>query len=104
MFVEVTEGRVAVRDAADLKGLAVHAVDRTQLSALGDLQQLGGAGSDDGDHVWLSIAALKAAAMATLPDDDRAAWSEAYDGMIAYATSKGWTSPDGAAVRAHLEP
>jgi hypothetical protein len=98
MFVEVTEGQCAVREATDLKGLAVHAADRAHLPALGDLGEL----TDDGDHVWLSIADLKAAAAATLPDDERAAWADAYDGMIAYALSKGWASPDGTAVRAHI--
>jgi hypothetical protein len=100
MFVEVTGGQVAVRDAANLKGLAVHAVDRTQLAALGDL----GTVDEGGDHVWLSIAALRDAAAATVSADERAAWLDAYDGMIAYALSKGWGSPDGASVRAHLEP
>ncbi len=100
MFVEVTEGVAAVRDAANLKALAVHATDRTHLSALGQLGQV----ADDGDHVWLSIDGLKAAAAVTLDDAERAEWSEAYDGMIAYAVTKGWASPDGTAVRAHLEP
>jgi hypothetical protein len=98
MFVEVTEGQCAVREAADLKSLSVQAADRAHLSALGDL------GSVDGDHVWLSIDALKTAAAATVPDDERAAWGDAYDGMIAYAISKGWASADGAAVRAHIAP
>ena len=100
MFVEVTEGQCAVREAADLKSLSVRAADRSHLSALGDLGVL----SDDGDHVWLSIDALKAAGAATVPDDERAAWADSYDGMIAYATSKGWASADGTAVRAHITP
>jgi hypothetical protein len=98
MFVEVTEGQCVVREATDLKGLAVHAADPAHLSALGDL----GTVDDGGEHVWLSIAALRDAAAATVPDDDRAAWLGSYDGMIAYAVGKGWASPDGTAVRAHL--
>ena len=98
MFVEVTEGQCAVREAADLKSLSVQAADRAHLSALGALGQV------DGDHVWLSIDALKAAAAATVPDDERSAWADGYDGMIAYATSKGWASADGSAVRAHITP
>ena len=100
MFVEVTQGGAAVRNAANLKALAVQVADRTHLSALGDL----GTVSQDGDHVWLSIESLRSAAAATLAADERAAWLDSYDGMIAFATSKGWTSPDGTAVRAHIEP
>jgi hypothetical protein len=55
----------------------------------------------------LDIAAFKAAAAATLPADEQAEldnWANGFDGMIAYATSKGWTNADGTAVRAHVEP
>jgi hypothetical protein len=98
MFVEVTEGQTAVREAADLNSLSVQAADLAHLSSLGEL----GTVDEGGEHVWLSIASLKAAAAATLPDDERVAWSAAYDGMIAYAIGKGWASPDGLAVRAHI--
>jgi hypothetical protein len=33
-----------------------------------------------------------------------AAGAEAFDAMLAYATSKGWLDPSGEYVRAHLEP
>ncbi len=108
MVVEVTEGHVAVGDAANLKALAVHAADRAHLSALGDLGHVAPSdGGADADHVWLSITGLKAAALATMAvssDDERTEWAQAYDGMIGYAVSKGWTSPDGTRVRAHIEP
>ncbi len=98
MFVEVTEGGCVVREATDLKGLAVHVADTAHLAALGAL----GTVDEGGEHVWLSVAELRSAAAATLPDDERAAWTDSYDGMIAYALSKGWGSPDGHAVRAHI--
>jgi hypothetical protein len=98
MFVEVTEGQCVVREATDLKGLAVHVADHAHLSALGDLGHV----DEGGEHVWLSIAALRDAAAATLPADERATWLDSYDGMIAYAVSKGWASPDAQSVRAHL--
>ena len=54
----------------------------------------------DGDHVWLDVAAARAAgAVAT----DDPAWADGFDGMIAYAASKGWLDEAGTHVRAHVE-
>ncbi len=65
-------------------GLAASALDAT------------GLGSVDGDHAWLSTAALRAAG------DGSVTWTTGFDGMLAYAASKGWTSADGTRVRAHI--
>jgi hypothetical protein len=101
MFVEIRDGAASVHDAADLKSLSVRVDPDGDLAA-----GLAGLGSpaDDGAHAWLLIDALKAASVATLPTDQRSEWSTGFDGMIAYATSKGWTSADGRSVRAHIEP
>ena len=53
--------------------------------------------------MWLNVDALRSAARATLSSDQRDAWASGFDGMIAYATSKGWTDTQGR-VRAHVEP
>lgn len=53
---------------------------------------------DDGAHVWLDIAAAREAGAAAAADPS---WPDAFDGMIAYARSKGWT--DDTHVRAHVE-
>ena len=55
---------------------------------------------DDGEHVWLDIAAARAVG-AEVADDEE--WSVKYDAMIAYATSEGWTDAAGTHVRAHVE-
>ena len=55
---------------------------------------------DDGEHVWIDIAVARAAGTEATDDAD---WSAGYDGMIAYATSKGWTDGAGTHVRAHVE-
>jgi hypothetical protein len=55
---------------------------------------------DDDEHVWIDIAAARAAG-AEASDDG--AWPARYDGMIAYATSKGWTDDADTHVRAHVE-
>jgi hypothetical protein len=53
--------------------------------------------------VWLSVQALRESAAATIPEADRAQWVQGFDGMIAYAASKGWTDEAGTHVRAHVE-
>lgn len=85
--------------AADLKRLAVRAASVTDLTRLGVL----GTATDDGSHAWLQVEELRAAAGATVPDADRAAWISGYDGMIAYASEKGWLNEAGTHVRAHVE-
>jgi hypothetical protein len=104
MFVEIDDGAAAVHDAADLKSLSVHVVASSEGADLSAGLRGLGVVAEDGAHVWLLIDALKAAAAATLPADQRSEWSTGFDGMIAYATAKGWTSADGCSVRAHIEP
>lgn len=50
--------------------------------------------------VWLDVAVLRSRAQlsATAPD-----WADRFAAMIAYAERKGWLSPDGHAVQAHVE-
>lgn len=55
---------------------------------------------DDGAHVWLDIAAARAAGAAAADPGD---WVDRYDAMIAYAVSKGWGDGNGTHVRAHVE-
>jgi hypothetical protein len=64
--------------------------------ALGDLGRV----DDDHAHAWLALDGLRALA------GERAgtpAWSESFDGMVRYADSKGWLTPAGDAIRAHIE-
>lgn len=68
--------------------------------AIGDMQLDGWCEPDaDGSHLWLDVAACRTVGVAEQGDD----WGDAYDGMIAYATSKGWTNEAGTHVRAHIE-
>lgn len=54
----------------------------------------------DADHVWLDVAAARAAGVAASNDTT---FAEQFDAMIAYATAKGWLDDDGTHVRAHVE-
>jgi hypothetical protein len=55
---------------------------------------------EDGEHVWLDIAAARAAGAAASADQG---FGDRFDAMIEFATSKGWTDDAGTHVRAHIE-
>ena len=99
MFVLVSgsdgEARASVEDPGNLRQL--HA----EFRGVGDdvaaaAIAAAGLGTVDGDHAWLDAGALRAAG------DGSQNWVTGFDGMLAYAAGKGWTSEDGAQVRAHI--
>jgi hypothetical protein len=53
----------------------------------------------DEEHVWISIARLRALGRAY----GSPRWQTGCDGMIGYATSKGWVDQERRLVRAHIE-
>lgn len=93
MYVHVGAGAPTVEDVQNLRQLHVEldGVDEeTGAAALAE----SGLGTLEGDHVWLSIAGLRAAGEHT------DAWRGGFDGMIGYARSQGWVN--GGRVRAHI--
>jgi hypothetical protein len=79
-------------------------LDRLHATVTGDPASIvfGGlchAGPDD-DHVWADIDELRAAGLAQVDDPD---FASNFDGMIAYATKKGWLDDTATLVRAHIE-
>lgn len=50
-------------------------------------------------HVMVPVATLRRLAAGRVPEG----WDDDFEGMLAYAGTKGWLSEDGQAVRAHLE-
>lgn len=91
MVIRVTPGGSTVEDVLNLRQLHVELSgvdDEAAATAIADF------GTLDEDHVWLEIPTLRAAGEDT---DD---WRASFDGMIAYARSKGWV--DGTRVRAHI--
>ena len=99
MFVLVSgddgEVRASVEDPANLRQLHAE-FRRVNDNAAAAALAAAGLGTVDGDHAWLDAGALRAAG------DGSAAWATGFDGMLAYAASKGWSSEDGARVRAHI--
>jgi hypothetical protein len=102
-------GDVIVELTAD--GFRVHhADDCTRLSVATDLNghdvdaalRCAGAGARDGatGTILLDVSVLHERARAAASAAD---WDARWSAMIAYAGRKGWLTPDGTAVRAHLE-
>jgi hypothetical protein len=54
---------------------------------------------EDDDHVFVDQALLVRLAGPLVDDPE---WCQSFDGMIAYASSRGWVADDGA-VRVHVE-
>lgn len=97
IHLDLADGSWHVQGADDLKSLAVEL--HGEGSAADVSRTLAGLGTYDGEHVWLDVAALRDAAGEGQGPD----WRQGYEGMIAYARSKGWTDDRGAHVRAHVD-
>lgn len=97
MQITITDdGTARVDDADNLKALEVVTGGRgTRLVA--DALAASRLGRLEGEHAWLRIDALRAAARG----DRDEAWVTGFDGMIGYAHKQGWTN-DAGEVRAHL--
>lgn len=100
MKIEVTSDGTRVTDAVDLKKFSV--VSDLEPSSLGEVLRARewGSPSDQADHVFVSIEAIRrdTAEQATID------WSSGFEGMLAYASSRGWLSPDGKTILGHIEP
>jgi hypothetical protein len=94
MIVRIAaDGVVSLHDAANCKQLHVEAIDAARAGAA--LAAAGAGRPLDAEHVLVEVDWL-ARESAGIADPD------AFAGMLAYAGSKGWTTIDGSAVRAHL--
>lgn len=95
VVVDGATGSVRMDEPESLRGLSVELRDcgATRAAAL-----LAGLGQLDGDHVWLDIAGLRA--LSPLAEDPE--WVTGFDGVIAYAETKGWIDDTGSRVRAHV--
>jgi len=96
---EVPEVRVA--DVEDLTRLHLAVGAVTDEEADRALREAGMGRLAEGDTGLLDVAALRAAAQPQASAED---WAERFDGMVAQAADKGWTSDDGASLQVHIEP
>lgn len=95
MYIAVSAGDVSLVDVDIFSDLHVEFRDVVDADA-GRLLADSGAGRLDGEHAWLEVKWLRQHG-----SDDRG-WPDAFDAMIDYARGKGWLSPDGQQVRAHV--
>ncbi len=98
MIVRVQEdGTLALDDADTFTAFSAHAPGR-DAPAIAAAFGTDGEMRDD-DHVWISIARLHELGEVHGSDG----WREGCDGMIAFATSKGWVDEAKGLVRAHID-
>ncbi|GAB3443425.1 hypothetical protein [Actinophytocola sediminis] len=93
MHVHVGLGAPRVEDVQNLRRLHVEFAGVDDVTGAAAIAEAG-LGTLEGDHVWLSIAALRAAGEHT------ETWRTGFAGMIDYARSQGWVR--GEQVRAHV--
>jgi hypothetical protein len=98
MLIRLSSSQSAaiVAGAEDLRSLAVEIANG--MSSTDAADKLGALGHIDGDHVWLHISTLRAAAQPAGKDD----WSADFDSMITHAASNGWVDAAGVHLRAHI--
>jgi hypothetical protein len=98
--IDLHSGGVTLRDPDDFTRFSALVEGDGDRSRLEQVVRAAGLGrvSEDGDHVVVDPAGLRALAG---PGAD-AGWDEGLSGMVAYAASKGWVEDDGG-VLAHIE-
>ena len=98
MIVHIdSDGAITLDDADTFTAFAIAAPD---LDGAAIARAIGTDGEmRDTDHVWISIERLHALGDAHGGTD----WRAGCDGMIAFATSKGWVDEARGLVRAHIE-
>ena len=101
MYLRISpDAPVTVHEADDCGRLHVTLDGATEEQADTALRSAALGRIDGPDEAWLDLAGLRALAEGAATADD---WAAQWDKMIAYARSKGWATPDGTEVQAHIE-
>ena len=98
MIIVIAAGAVSLEDADNCNAFHLEArgVDAAGVAAaLADAD----AGRVDGDDAYIAPAAVERMATAVQVGAD---WNDRYQGMLAYAATKGWLDGSGA-IQAHIE-
>jgi len=92
---------VSLQEPADCRRFHVGVIGADDRARL-DLA-LAGAGlghlADDGDNAWVSVEGVRRLAVGHVGP----AWDSEFAAMVEYAAGKGWLSPEGDKLRAHVE-
>ena len=97
VVVDVDQGSVELRDADNFG--AFHVETPGSGSTVARIAEVLGTPIPEADgHVWVPTQLVREKAAATTDES----WNEQFDGMLGYASSKGWLSDDGAWIQAHV--
>ena len=103
MYVRVDVGPerpvVTLEEPDDCTRFHLTVVGRPDLARVFGALVDAAAGRLDGDHALITIDAVRRMAAGRVGDD----WDTRFDGMLAYARSKGWIDDTGHAIQAHVE-
>ena len=100
MKIKVASQTVTVLEPEDLGRFEV--VTALTESALGDALTSSGWGtaSDQPGHAYISVQAIRNGIGAAATKE----WESRFQGMLAYAASKGWMNADEIMILGHIEP
>lgn len=97
MVVVVAGDVVRLDEPANLEAFKVVVEKGTEFQVMQALAQIGRMA--DRDTAWIRADAVRIMAAGRVAQD----WTEQFQGVLAYAATKGWLSDDGSEVRAHIE-
>ena len=97
-IVVSAEGSLLLDQPSEFTAFDIQAADPSQNAVLEALADEGSA-SEESDHVFVSVAALRRLAGAEVD----AEWEAGFAKMLEFAGSKGWMNEAGDAVKAHIE-
>lgn len=95
MYVLVSPGGVELEEPDDCTRFHLVGRDVGPDEVAGALS---GFGEVEGEHAWIEPDTLRTLAEGRVPAD----WDDRFDGMIAYAATKGWVDDEGR-LQAHIE-
>ncbi len=100
IVVDVEDGTISLDEPEVLDAFKVVAEPAADAAAVGAALDAAGAGrvAEEPDHVWVAIVTVRLLAEDQVGDD----WAERFDGVVAYARTKGWLDEDGTHIKAHL--
>jgi len=101
MYLRITATSAELVDPADVRAFSVRTpadLDREGLAVAAEKHELGEV-LPDGEHLMIPLETVRRMAEGRVGAD----WPADFQKMVDYATSKGWASADGTAVRAHVE-
>lgn len=99
--IDPASGELSLEEPDDFSRFHLEAPGNSspkELAALLQRRQVGRPVEGDPDRVWISVDAVRHLAAGAVGED----WSSGFEGMLAYARSKGFLDEPGTHVRVHV--